>query len=88
LKIDFDPDKNHINIEKHGIPLSAASNFEWASAITWEDIRYSYGEKRLISLGYIGRRLHVLVHTPRLNSRRIISLRKANSREVNLYAET
>ena len=38
-------------------------------------------------MGYIGSRLHVVVYTMRGTRRRVISLRKANSREVRKYAE-
>jgi len=39
----------------------------------------------MVALGFIGRRLHVLVYTPRANALRAISLRKANDREVRHY---
>ena len=46
------------------------------------DTRWDYGEERFESVGFIGKRLFVLVFTPRGEKRRLISLRKANSREV------
>jgi uncharacterized DUF497 family protein len=50
-----------------------------------EDTRHDYGEKRYVALGYIGPRLHVLCFTPSGLGIRVISLRKANSREIKLY---
>lgn len=38
-------------------------------------------------LGYIDLRLYYIVYVLRDNTRRIISLRKANSREVKRYAQ-
>ncbi len=38
--------------------------------------------------GYIGHRLHVMVFCLRAETVRVISLRKANPREVKIYAET
>ena len=61
-------------------------DFEWIDAVAWEDVRRPYGEARMVAIGYIGLRLYVVVYVDRDDSRRIISLRKANSREVNFYA--
>ena len=47
-----------------------------------------YGEDRIAGLGYIGDRLFYVVFVARGEERRIISLRKANQREVKRYAET
>ena len=44
-----------------------------------------YGELRVVSAGYIGGRLHLVVWTARGDTRRIISLRKANDREEKAY---
>ena len=51
------------------------------------DHRVDYGEQREIAIAYIGRRLHVVVYVQRSLARRIISLRKANKREIERYAE-
>ena len=47
------------------------------------DLRHSYGEARFNLYGRIESR--VLVYTQRGNATRIISARKANSREITLY---
>ena len=56
------------------------------------DQRRDYGEPRMVALGYIGLRIMAVVFVERPpeqpTERRIISLRKANSREVKRYAET
>lgn len=52
------------------------------------DSRRARSESRLAAVGYIGDRLHVMVFTLRVNAVRIISLRRANRREVKRYAET
>jgi uncharacterized DUF497 family protein len=79
--------KEAANYAKHGVCLSAAARFEWAEALVWEDLRRHYGEFRYVAIGYIGLRLYVIVFVDRADQRRIISLRKANSREVQLYAQ-
>ena len=49
------------------------------------DTRHSYGEDLYQLIGRIDERLFVLVYTPRHNAIRIISARKANTREVKRY---
>jgi uncharacterized DUF497 family protein len=51
------------------------------------DLRYAYGESRFQALGLIGGRLHMLVFTMRGDVLRVISLRKANPREVRRHDE-
>lgn len=53
-----------------------------------EDVRVDYGERRYRAFGYIGERLFALVFTHRAEKIHVISLRKANSREVKRYAQT
>lgn len=88
MDIAFDINKDKANIEKHGISLAAASTIEWNEALTWTDERFSYGEVRMCAIAYIGNRLHYVAYVDRNQARRIISLRKANSREEKRYAET
>jgi len=52
------------------------------------DTRKDYGEARVIGYAPIGERLYCVVFVERDEGRRIISLRKANSREVARYEES
>lgn len=92
MNVTFDPAKDAANLAKHGVSLSEAAGFEWGTAVVWPDTRRNYGEARMVALGYIGLRIMALVFVDRPpekpTERRIISLRKANSREVKRYAET
>jgi uncharacterized DUF497 family protein len=49
------------------------------------DDRRDYGEVREIGFTVIGQRLYVVVFVQRGQTMRIVSLRKANSREVKAY---
>ena len=49
------------------------------------DDRQDYGEPRIITVGYLDERMVVMVWTLRGETRRIISMRKANEREQKLY---
>jgi uncharacterized DUF497 family protein len=88
MEITFDPVKDASNIEKHSVSLADVAGFEWGEAVTWPDQRHEYGEYRMIGLGYIGDRLFNVVFVDRGEERRVISLRKANEREVKRYAQT
>ncbi|WP_341674955.1 BrnT family toxin [Niveibacterium sp. SC-1] len=88
MEITFDPAKDAANTAKHGVSLALAEQFEWDSAVVWPDTRRNYGEARMVALGYIADRLFCVAFVDRPDARRIISLRKANSREVNRYAKT
>jgi hypothetical protein len=83
--IEFNDEKNLENQSKHRLALTMAEFFQWHTAVTEKDNRRNYGERRFISTGYIGDRLHVLVWTARNNDLRPISLRKANKRERKAY---
>ena len=64
-----------------------AERFDWSSAIETIDDRADYNEERWIALGFIDNRLHVLIYALRGDNIRLISLRKANSRERKYYEE-
>jgi uncharacterized protein len=86
MKITFDLLKDTANFDKHGISLAEAKLLEWDTLWTMPDTRHHYGENRQIGYAYIGLRLYCVINTDRDESRRIISLRKANNREINHYA--
>jgi uncharacterized DUF497 family protein len=86
MNIEFDPAKNLKNIHEREISFELAVDFDLATAKIWTDTRKDYGEERFIALGYIGERLFSMVFTVRGDVLRVISLRKANSREVKSYA--
>jgi uncharacterized protein len=78
---EFDAAKNARNVAKHGVDFESAENFDWETALVVEDMRRNYGERRFRALGLIGGRLHSMAFALRGINVRIISLRKANSRE-------
>ena len=86
--MERDPAKDDRNIAERGLSLDLAERLDWATALIWEDNRRDYGERRYCVLGFIGDRLHSVVFTPRDGKPRVISLRKANKREVKRYEKT
>jgi uncharacterized protein len=87
VEIEFDPDKDRINREKHGISLGAAALVYIDAAFIVPDRRRAYDETRSQAYCLIHGRLHVLAYTMRGAVLRAISLRRANHREVNHYGE-
>lgn len=88
MKIEFDPAKDQLNREKHGgISLADAERLDWNTAIVQPDPRHEYGELREIGYAPIGNRLYCVVYVRRGEVFRIISLRKANDREVGRYEQ-
>ena len=87
MDITYDSAKDAVNIEKHGVSLSAAGALDWDGALVWVDDRRDYGEVRHCALGVAGERVYFVAFADRGDERRIISMRKANNREKMLYAE-
>lgn len=85
--IEFDAAKNAQNIRTRGIGFERFAEMDIETAISVEDTRKDYGERRLRVLGNIGHLLHAAVITPRGDKIRVISLRRANRREERAYAK-
>jgi uncharacterized DUF497 family protein len=86
VEITFDLAKDATNKDRHnGISLSDARRFDWSSVRYEVDTRRDYSEERYRGFGYIDRRLHMVAFTFRDGTMRVISLRKANPREVRDY---
>lgn len=83
--IEFDPDKSEKNRAERRLLFSKAADFDWESAVYHEDDRNGCPEQRIVALGFIGLRLHVICFTLTAGGVRVISFRKANKREVNYY---
>ena len=87
MQIDFDHHKNHLNFLKHGLYLELARQLDWEDALIWPDLRKLYFENRMSSLVPSGQKLFFVAFVNRGSFRRVISLRKANSRELKRYVE-
>jgi uncharacterized protein len=86
MELEYDDDKDVHNLAKHGVSLAAASRLRWDTLLAWEDRRRQYGEPRMAGLALMNDRLYAVVYVDRGAKRRIISLRRANRREVRRYA--
>lgn len=86
MKIEFDPIKDEINVEKHGISLSRAVDFEILRVVL--DDRFEYGEERMLGFGFIDDKPHCICFTERNETIRVISLRRAHEREFKRYVKS
>ena len=87
MAFTFDPQKSARNIAERGLSFDLVERFEWETARVVEDTRRDYGETRLQVLALLDGRLYAAVVTPRGEELRVISLRKANRREVERYGK-
>ena len=87
MEISFDPVKSDRNVTDRGLPFTLLEQMDWSGAVIKEDVRKTYGERRYLALGMIGDRLHAVVFTPRADKVHVISLRKANQREMKNYGQ-
>jgi uncharacterized DUF497 family protein len=86
-RLEFDPAKSERNARERGLPFGRVADFDWQSAIVAADARRDYGETRLVATGFLDGRLHVLCFSRIQDGIRVISLRKANRREVTDYGQ-
>ncbi len=87
MRYEYDPKKLAANVAKHLVWFDLADDFEWDTAAVIADNRRHYAETRFCATGLIGQRMYVLVFCFRATRIRLISLRKANPREVLRYAK-
>ncbi len=88
MEFDWDSAKYEANLKKHGISFDEAKHIFDGPTLTRADDRQDYGENRNISLGALSPdAVLVVVHTERRDEIRLISARKANSRERKVYSD-
>ena len=81
MKITYTPAKRETTLIDRGIDFDDAVEVFASKTFDRPDNRHDYGEDRIISVGYLRKRMVVVVWTLRGAARHIISMRKANDRE-------
>lgn len=88
MRITFDPAKRDRTLAERGLDFADATMVFLGRELTFEDSRHDYGERRQVTVGYLNRRMvMVVVWTSRGGARHVISMRKANEREQGKYEE-
>lgn len=80
--ISYDPAKRAQTLAKRGLDMDDAALVFAGPVITVEDTRQDYGEIRCVTVGHLRGRMIWIAWTSRDETRRIISMRKANDREI------
>jgi len=77
--------KRAANLKAHGLDFVDAPRVFEGVTFTFEDDRFSYGERRFVTLGLLAGVPVSLVHTETDHEIRVISFRKATNREAQIY---
>jgi uncharacterized protein len=84
--ITYDPRKRQLTLAERGLDFEHAETVFFGATLTLLDDREDYGEPRFQTYGLLGRKLVMVVWTPRGADRHVISMRKCNAREKARYA--
>ena len=86
MEFEWDQKKASRNKEKHGVSFETAASCFRYPLLTKVDDRFEYGEVRLQSIGVTPLGAYLcIIHTEREGRIRIISARKASSKERQVY---
>ena len=82
----FDPAKDALNRQKHGLPLLFGERlFEDPAHLVIPSVRLIDGEERFKVVGQVEGKIYTAVFTWRGELRRYISVRRSNPGEEKLY---
>lgn len=87
MELSYDPEKRAQTLAERGLDFEDAVHIFAGATLTIEDDRFDYGERRFQSLGELRGRIVMVVWTPRGSRRHIITMWKANDREIKRYKE-
>lgn len=85
MQIEWDEAKRLADIKKHGFDFVDTVHVFRGVTITFEDVRVDYSETRLLTFGMLRDKVVAIAHTERRNKTRIISMRKAERHEAEIY---
>ena len=88
MKFTWNPEKRLANLKKHGLDFADAHRVFSGQTQSFPDNRFAYGEMRYITVGLLGDMVVVIAHTESDKEIRIISMRKAERHEQELYFTT
>jgi len=85
MEFTWDAGKRLTNLKKHGLDFADAERVFSGPTQSFPDNRFAYGEMRYITVGLLGDAVVVVAHTESVGEIRIISMRKAERYERELY---
>jgi len=85
MEFTWSETKREANLKAHGLDFVDAPRVFEGVTFTFEDDRFSYGERRFVTLGLLAGVPVSIAHTETDHEICIISFRKATKRETNIY---
>lgn len=85
MRFSWSERKRAINLKEHGLDFLDAPRVFDGLTYSYEDDRFAYGEQRFITLGLLAGVPVSIAHTESDDEIRIISFRKATTREAREY---
>jgi uncharacterized protein len=81
----WDEPKRQANLARHGLDFADAEKVFAGPMVLFEDNRADYGEQRMIGVGLLDYLVVLIVHVENDETIRIISMRKADGNETDIY---
>ncbi len=85
MEYEWDEAKRLSNLKKHGVDFADIEEFGWDVALFESDESKEHGEDRFFALGPFRGKIHVVIFVLRGSMTRLISVRKAEKKEVRRY---
>ena len=87
MNFTWDDAKRQSNLQKHGLDFADAAKVFSGPLVLFQDKREDYSEQRMIGIGLLDYLVVLIVHVESDQDIRVISMRKADSDETDLYYE-
>ncbi len=88
MHFSWDEKKREANLEAHGFDFVDAEKAFEGPTFTYEDDRFDYEEQRFVTLGLLNGVVVSIVHTETKDEIRVISFRKATTKEEIILFES
>ncbi len=85
MQFTWDEAKRQSNLKKHGLDFADAAKVFAGPLVLFEDDRADYDEHRMTGMGLLDSLVVLMVHVESGETIRVISMRKADSDETDLY---
>ncbi len=87
MELTWDETKRQSALQERGLDFADAEIVFAGPVFEFEDTRRAYGEQRMICFGFLAGRMVAVGYVQRGETRHIFSMRKANEREQNRFAQ-
>jgi uncharacterized DUF497 family protein len=85
MRFSWSESKRQLNLQQHGLDFVDAPRVFDGPTYTYEDDRFDYSERRLVTLGLLEELVVSIVHTETTRLIRIISFRKVTKHEQTIF---